>query len=373
MYRIQKRFIVVEDDSSMRENITYFLHNMGHTVLKSFEKADPEEMKKVINDADIILMDINLPGKINGVQLAHKVREFSDKPIIYVTGNVDNSIFEQASKTNIYGYLPKPFSKSQFEYTINVALLREVHEREKERQFTQIKEKEKLIQIGEFAGGFIHDVNNFNMIIIACLEAIRNISKGRDEIEEFKNVLKYAEKGQIGTKKIDSLAKRYRRFFLKSNKAETSEVSLNIMLKELEDFLKGTLTKLDIALIQSCEDNITLNTCEITLLQALVNLISNSKYEIVEKNLTDRWIRIEVKKEMDNRIIIILSDSGQGIPKEVSANIFNQGFSTKVENELEGSGMGLSFVKKNVEEVLGGTIELIPNTLNTTFKITLPI
>jgi CheY-like chemotaxis protein len=53
-------------------------------------------------------MDISLEGEIDGIEAMVKIREFSDVPVIYITGNSDPYHVERAEKTNYLDYLTKP-------------------------------------------------------------------------------------------------------------------------------------------------------------------------------------------------------------------------------------------------------------------------
>lgn len=371
-YLANKRFLVVEDDEMMRENILYFLEHLGNQVVAAFENGCFDAIAPYLEKSDFILMDINLSGEVTGVQLALKIREVSNIPIIYITGNADESAFEKASDTNIYGYLPKPFNKSQFEYTLKVAFLRDLHEMEKEKQYKEIKEKEKLIQIGEFAGGFIHDINNYNALIGASFSRIKRYTENTKSLnEEADKIYHYCQKGEVGSEKITKLAGKYRRILLAKTNQEKEVISLNKVTKELKAFFELSLMKDDIKLEIICPATLMLYTCEIILMQAFINLIKNAIYELLASDCTDKWIKVEVKEHQD-RVTIEVSDSGKGVPIEIRDEIFETGFSTKVENGDHGTGLGLAFVKKSIESELDGNISLLNDVDYTTFEIVLP-
>ncbi len=123
-------------------------------------------------------------------------------------------------------------------------------------------------------------------------------------------------------------------------------------------------------IVENQGDN-PISTKEITLFQVLVNMISNSLYEIEHKNLSDRWIKISCIVDK-NHCVIQLKDSGEGIEGYVAARIFEKGFSTKKRNEQEGAGVGLSLVKESIERDLKGSIWYLQDEKNTTFEIIIP-
>jgi CheY-like chemotaxis protein len=57
---------------------------------------------------DAVLMDIRINGEMDGIETAQRIREFSDAPIIFLTGNSDDGTLERAKLTARSGYLIKP-------------------------------------------------------------------------------------------------------------------------------------------------------------------------------------------------------------------------------------------------------------------------
>ena len=72
-------------------------------------------------------------------------------------------------------------------------------------------------------------------------------------------------------------------------------------------------------------------------------------------------------------IEIDVVDSGPGVSEEIQKKIFDSGFSTKIRTNDEGTGMGLSYVKQNVEQKLKGEIELVRASVKTQFRLKLPM
>ncbi|MBA2651383.1 MAG: HAMP domain-containing histidine kinase [Tatlockia sp.] len=93
-----------------------------------------------------------------------------------------------------------------------------------------------------------------------------------------------------------------------------------------------------------------------TELKRIVTNIINNAYEAI--NLQNGEISIYVGEEND-KVLITISDSGEGMPKSILNSIFDQGFTTK----QHGSGLGL-YHAKNWLTKWSGSIELLPNTPN---------
>jgi CheY-like chemotaxis protein len=86
----------------------------GEELLDQLERSDPP---------DLILMDIGLGGKIDGIETACRVRERYTTPIIFLTAYGDEKRIERAQKTLHNGYIIKPFAEHQLLEGIRTALL----------------------------------------------------------------------------------------------------------------------------------------------------------------------------------------------------------------------------------------------------------
>ena len=62
---------------------------------------------------DLILMDVNIKGDYDGIELADKIHQKENIPILFITSLQDDMTFRRASRTNPVGFLTKPFSKVQ--------------------------------------------------------------------------------------------------------------------------------------------------------------------------------------------------------------------------------------------------------------------
>ncbi len=113
--------LIVEDDKVFSKIIQEFLLTKGHKVLEILESGESvvDFVKK--ETPDFIIMDIILSGKIDGIQVAEEIKKLYDIPILFLSGISDKVIIERAGKTKPIGYMPKPFSPLQLEFTLEMA------------------------------------------------------------------------------------------------------------------------------------------------------------------------------------------------------------------------------------------------------------
>ena len=113
---------IVEDEMIIADTICLALQNLNYDYCKpanSFEKAiQMIESEK----PDIVLLDINLNAKLDGIDLGHHINANYAIPIIYLTANSDKATIERCKETLPNAFLIKPFSNEELFSAIEIAL-----------------------------------------------------------------------------------------------------------------------------------------------------------------------------------------------------------------------------------------------------------
>ncbi|MDG5767410.1 response regulator [Balneolales bacterium ANBcel1] len=113
-----KRIILVEDDFIIALLLEKQIQRMGYEVADKIDNAEIAVERIRTENPDLILMDIKLVGEMDGVDAMMKVREFSNIPVIYLTGNADENTRRRALETDPEGYLIKPVDMEVLKQTI---------------------------------------------------------------------------------------------------------------------------------------------------------------------------------------------------------------------------------------------------------------
>ncbi len=116
------KILLAEDDIIAARHLSQSLLRMGYQITNVVHTGEDfvENISKDI--PDIILMDITLGGKIDGICAVKEVHAQFDIPVIYVTANSDTKVFERAKQTEPYAFLIKPYEIYQLQNAIEIAL-----------------------------------------------------------------------------------------------------------------------------------------------------------------------------------------------------------------------------------------------------------
>lgn len=133
-----KNIMVVEDELIVAEDLTRWLGSLGYTV--AARAASGREAVRVCEAVrpDLILMDILLPGEIDGIQAADEIRRRFDIPVVFITASSDDATLARAKVSEPFGYILKPFDERGLYSTIEMALYKHKSEqrmRESEERF----------------------------------------------------------------------------------------------------------------------------------------------------------------------------------------------------------------------------------------------
>lgn len=116
--------VIVEDEVITQRHLQDILANYNVNVSGCFDNAvDTLETLKDI-DCDMILMDINIKGSVDGIQLARKILETYTFPIVFITAHNDDATLEELLELAPYGFINKPFSSKEIITTLKISYKR---------------------------------------------------------------------------------------------------------------------------------------------------------------------------------------------------------------------------------------------------------
>ena len=112
--------LIVEDERIIAMDMSENLTDLGYKIV-GVAATGSEAIDLALHfKPDVILMDINLPGEIDGIEAAEEINKIMDAAIIYLTAYADDTTLERAKFTSPYGYLIKPFEERELQTTIEM-------------------------------------------------------------------------------------------------------------------------------------------------------------------------------------------------------------------------------------------------------------
>jgi CheY-like chemotaxis protein len=122
--RRRARILIVEDDPVIASVEEWRLKQMGYEVCGHASSGADALVLIGAKQPDLVLLDINLEGEMDGIDLGRILDTQTDIPFIFLTAHAEESILRRVKGTLQYGYIKKPFSDDDLRIAIDLALAR---------------------------------------------------------------------------------------------------------------------------------------------------------------------------------------------------------------------------------------------------------
>lgn len=132
------QILIVEDEGIIAKDLQSMLRKLGYDVPVTVGTGEKAIAMALANQPDLILMDINLRGGMDGVEAAALITARQKVPVVYLTANSDEATLQRAKVTDPFGFLIKPFEERGLHAGIEMALYK--HKTDK-----QIREREQWL------------------------------------------------------------------------------------------------------------------------------------------------------------------------------------------------------------------------------------
>ena len=117
-----KRILPVDDEVIIATRLQELLVSFGYDVPDIAGSAEEAiDLAKTLKP-DLIIMDIVMPGPMDGIAAAEKIRADLDIPVIFLTAYSDEALIARAKLSDPLGYILKPFDENQMKSAIELAL-----------------------------------------------------------------------------------------------------------------------------------------------------------------------------------------------------------------------------------------------------------
>ncbi|SFG53195.1 ATP-binding protein [Oribacterium sp. WCC10] len=230
-----------------------------------------------------------------------------------------------------------------------------------QKQSDEIRNYQRIQSLGMMASHIAHEFNNFLTPVMVYVDLLKTDNDISEENHELLNEMSGS---------LDQ-AKQLSTDLLSFARQDTGAKLTNINLREETESALKMVKRLTPHRIKfeseiSCKD-INLYARKGNIEHILLNLSKNA-YDAME-NSEKRILRVELKTEGEEAVLMV-SDTGCGIPTETIEQIFEPFYTTK--GSRQGTGLGLSVVK-NIVTSMGGRLVVRSSDEGTTFSMYFPV
>ncbi len=148
MTELPQNVLIIEDEAITQRYLKDILGQYSLNCVECFDNAKDALADIRVKKYDMILMDINIKGSMDGIQLAREILRTHAIPIIFITAHSDNETFQEVLELSPYGFIAKPFSAKDVEVTLQLAYKRFLVHKDK-IQTEVIEETTEMIEITE--------------------------------------------------------------------------------------------------------------------------------------------------------------------------------------------------------------------------------
>ncbi len=386
------KILIVEDDSVSALLLQRALEKNSHEIIGIADTG--EKALEILEEslADIVMMDINLAGELDGIKTTEIINEKYDIPVVYLSASSDAETLNKVVGTNPSAYVIKPFNIRELNMVIELAIFKDRKEKELQNLNNELEEKvkqrtvelyeankeltralEKEREINELKSRIVLNVSHgFKTPLTSILSSAQLLQIYAEKDHPFKQkITKHAFKIEHSVRALNNLLTSVL-FFGKAdeNKLEfkPKKIFSGAFVKELLDTVKAGIDN-DVKIKSDIGEMPKTITSDPELLyQVFENLLSNA----VKYSKDGKEVEFKIAYS-ENKLQAIVSDKGIGIPESEQGKLFERFFRAGNVGIIEGSGLGLSIVKKCLDVLQGEiTFESEVNK-GTTFQIKIPV
>ncbi len=116
------KVLIVDDEAAITTQLEERLAVMGYEVVGTASTGEEAVGLAREHAPDIILMDIVMPGELDGIEAARLIHREMDIPVVFLTAYGDDRFIERAKDVGPYGYIIKPYQENALKAAIEIAL-----------------------------------------------------------------------------------------------------------------------------------------------------------------------------------------------------------------------------------------------------------
>jgi len=116
--------LLIDDDRDVLEVLDEFVRTLGYATVKAMTGAAGVSAARTDPPPDVVLLDITMPGALNGVQVLHAIKaHHPDLPVIMVTASVDLDVARGTLRDGAMDYVTKPVQFARLSEVLTAAMV----------------------------------------------------------------------------------------------------------------------------------------------------------------------------------------------------------------------------------------------------------
>ncbi|MBF2026316.1 MAG: response regulator [Oscillatoriales cyanobacterium C42_A2020_001] len=349
------KILVVEDEQLIALDIKRRLLKLGYEVVATVRDANAAFAALAHYHPDLVLLDIVLPGSLDGIAIAAQMQPQYNIPVIFLTAHADERTLQQAKATQPFGYLVKPIDSQDLSTAIEIALAR--HQAELVMKKALAKEKELHDFKMQFVSMVSHEFRN----------PLSTIQFSFDLLESYDRIMVAPEKKQAclqrGRSAIKHMIQLLQEVML-IGEAESGKLNCHPEPLNLLWFCHEVIEAVEIQ-YQEISPLIQFNVSGINALtepfyhldakllhHILTNLLSNA----IKYSPPGSPIQFDLIGDRET-LTFRIQDRGIGISQVDQSRLFQSFHRGSNVKQIPGTGLGLAIVQQCVASH-GGTIHV---------------
>jgi two-component system sensor histidine kinase/response regulator len=368
------KVLVIDDEPGIRSGVSRILNNFHVTypfmdedyTFEVTEAATGEDGIEILERdmPDILLLDNKLPG-IQGVDVLEYIRKRNyDIVVAMITSYASLDVAIRATRDGAIDFIPKPFTPQELKSSIE-----NITKQQYLKRIThKMKQEGKKIRY-QFLSVLSHELK----APLNALEGYLRMMQGKqagDMIDDYATPIERSLQRIQGMRNLIMDLLDFTKIRLEAKEEKIQEVNLAEVASTAMVTVQPYAIQMDVNIHIDVRNDVVIMVDPDDMEIVFNNLISNA----VKYNKIGGKTEIIIDKS-EGEAIIIISDTGIGINKNDTENLFTE--FVRIKNEktrnISGSGLGLSIVKKVVELYHGTiTVESTPD-VGSVFTIRLPM
>ena len=241
----KQKILVVEDEMIIAADISMQLTQLGYEVIGIQTRGEDAIHTLSVNPPDLILMDVMLAGKMDGIETAIHISNTTKIPIIFLTSNNDDATFQRAIEAKPYAFITKPFQNIDLSRSLDIAFRHIASEQLAETTDTDqitslhdrlfIRQKDRMVKV------FVQDIlyleadRNYCKIHTAEKEYLASVPLGNiEETISSNNFIRVHRSFVVNIDKIEAIGENKEYLILKDKTVPISRRNREDVLKLLK-------------------------------------------------------------------------------------------------------------------------------------------